>query len=286
MTRLRSGDFSARVRVSATDEIGTLEEGFNLTAQRLAESYEALEERNRELSEALDRIEFLEKVKRGLDRFVPDTVSRLVEENPDDPDLEKAAKDLTVMFLDIEGYTRLSEQLPRERLNEVIERYFSLFITDIHNENGDINETAGDGLMILFQGENPDEHASAAVRAALAIVEKTADANAAIDDARKSHPPIQVNIGIGSGVCHVGSTRIKGAAGERWTYTATGPVTNVGARLCGAATKGQILLAPETADRLGGKFRLENIGSVSLKNVGDPVDVWEAKPDRRDTPRG
>ena len=57
-------------------------------------------------------------------------------------------------------------------------------------------------------------------------------------------------------------------------------------RLCGAATKGQILLTPETAERLGGKFRLESIGSVSLKNVGDPVEVWEAKQDRRDTPRG
>jgi len=139
--------------------------------------------------------------------------------------------------------------------------------------------------MILFQGENPDEHASTAVRAALAIAEKTAAANAAIDDARKSHPPIQVNIGIGSGVSHVGSTRIKGAAGERWTYTATGPVTNVGARLCGTATEGQILLGPETAERLGGKFHLKYMGPVSLKNVCDPVEVWEAKPDRRTAPR-
>ena len=139
--------------------------------------------------------------------------------------------------------------------------------------------------MILFQGENPDEHASTAVRAALAIAEKTAAANAAIDDARKSHPPIQVNIGIGSGGSHVGSTRIKGAAGERWTYTATGPVTNVGARLCGTATEGQILLGPETAERLGGKFHLKYMGPVSLKNVCDPVEVWEAKPDRRTAPR-
>ncbi len=144
------------------------------------------------------------------------------------------------------------EQLPRERLNELIERYFSLFLSDIHEQNGDINETAGDGLMILFQGENPDEHATAAVRAALAIAEKTAATNDANEEARKSHPPIQVNIGIGSGVCHVGSTRIKGVAGERWTYTATGPVTNVGARHCGAATEGHILLTPDTAERLGG----------------------------------
>jgi class 3 adenylate cyclase len=281
MAQLRGGDFSVRVRASATDEIGALEEGFNHTAKRLSESYEALEERNRELAEALERVDFLEKVKRGLDRFVPDTVSRLVEENPDDPNLEKMAKDITVLFLDIEGYTRLSESIPREQLNELIERYFSLFISDIHDENGDINETAGDGLMILFQGENPDEHASSAVRAALAIAEKTEAANNSVDDARRAHPPIQVNIGIGSGVCHVGSTRIKGAAGERWTYTATGPVTNIGARLCGSATRGQIFLSPETAERVSGRFRIEKIGPLELKNVGNQIEAWEVKPDRR-----
>jgi len=165
MARLRRGDFSVRVPVTATDEIGAAEEGFNLMARRLAESYEALEARNRELTEALERVSFLERVKQGLNRFVPDTVRRLIEENPDAPGLHKAAKDVTVLFLDIEGYTRLSEELPREKLNEVIERYFSLYLSDIHAGEGDVNETAGDGLMILFQHGNPDEHALARLSA-------------------------------------------------------------------------------------------------------------------------
>jgi class 3 adenylate cyclase/HAMP domain-containing protein len=274
MARLRAGDFSVRVRVSATDEIGILEEGFNLTAQRLSESYEALEERNRELAEAIGRIEFLEKVKRGLNRFVPDTVSRLIEENPDAPDLHKEPKDVTVLFLDVEGYTRLSEKLTREKLNELIERYFSLYIDDIHAEKGDINETAGDGLMILFQEGNPDEHAASAVRAALSIGEKTTAANS---EAGGDHPHISVNIGICSGVCHVGSTRLQGVAGERWTFTATGPVTNLAARLGDRAQKEQIFVNSETAERVKGRFFLENVGLVTLKNVSDPVEVWEAK---------
>ena len=273
MARLRGGDFSVRVRLTATDEISALEEGFNLTAQRLSESYEALEARNRELAEALDRVSFLESVKRSLDRFVPETARRIIEENPDAPALQKMAKDVTVLFLDIEGYTRLSEELPREKLNELIEHYFSLYLPDIRAAGGDINETAGDGLMIIFQNGNPDEHALAAVRAALTIVEKTAAANR---EATGAHPAISVNIGICSGVCHVGTTRLKGAAGERWTFTATGPVTNLAARLGDHARNGQSLLSRETAQRVSGRVDLRKLGLVSLKNVSEPVEVWEA----------
>lgn len=273
MARLRGGDFSVRVRVSATDEIGALEEGFNLMAQRLSESYQALEARNRELAAALDRVAFLESVKRGLDRFVPETVRRLIEENPDAPALHKMAKDVTILFLDIEGYTRLSEELPREKLNELIEHFFSLYLPDIRAAGGEINETAGDGLMIIFQQGNPDEHALAAVRSSLAILEKTAAANR---EAGGAHPPVLVNIGICSGVCHVGSTRLQGVVGERWTFTATGPVTNLAARLGDHARDGQAFLSRETAQRVRGRVSLRRLGLVSLKNISEPVEVWEA----------
>ncbi len=274
MARLRRGDFSVRVPVTATDEIGAAEEGFNQMAQRLAENCEALEARNRELTEALERVSFLERVKQGLNRFVPDTVRRLIEENPDAPGLHKAAKDVTVLFLDIEGYTRLSEELPREKLNEVIERYFSLYLPDIHAGEGDVNETAGDGLMILFQHGNPDEHALAAVRTALGILGKTATANR---EWGKAHAPLSVNIGICSGVCHVGSTRFMGVTGERWTFTATGPVTNLAARLGDHARSGQVIVSQETAQRVGDRFLLKRLGRVSLKNVSEPVEVWEVE---------
>jgi class 3 adenylate cyclase/HAMP domain-containing protein len=274
MARLRGGDFSVREPVRATDEIGGLAEGFNLMAERLSHSYAALETRNRELAGALDRVAFLESVKRGLDRFVPDTVRRALEENPDATALQKRTQDVTVLFLDIEGYVRLSEQLPREGLTALVERYFSLFLSDIRVEGGDINETAGDGLMILFQAGGPDEHAAAAVRAALAIREKTAAANR---DARAVHPPIVVNVGISSGVCDLGLIKLHGAAGERWTFTATGPVTNLAARLGDRATGGQILASGETARRLHGPFRLTNLGALSLKNISNPVEAWEVE---------
>ena len=274
MARLRDGHFDTREPVTATDEIGAVAEGFNLMAGRLSESYAALEARNRELAEALDRVVFLERVKHGLDRFVPETVRRAIEENPDAPGLGKTARDVTVLFLDIEGYSRLSEELSRPTMNAVVERYFSLFLAPIRAEGGDINETAGDGLMIVF----PDgAHAAAAVRAALAIREETARLNR---DPSRHHPPIAVNIGISSGECDVGTTRFAAPMGERWTFTASGPVTNLAARLGSHATGGQILLAPETALRVLDRFLVRSLGPVSLKNLSSPVQVLEVEGER------
>ncbi|MEO8441118.1 MAG: adenylate/guanylate cyclase domain-containing protein [Betaproteobacteria bacterium] len=274
MASLREGRFDTREPVNATDEIGAVTEGFNLMTERLSQSYADLATRNRELAAALDRVIFLEHVKRSLDRFVPETVRRAIEANPDAPGLAKQAKDVTVLFLDIEGYTRLSEELPRPALNALVERYFSLFLTTIRAEEGDINETAGDGLMIIFQAGAPDVHAAAAVRAALAIRKQTIAAN---QNADPTHPPIQVNIGISSGECDVGTTRFEGPAGERWTFTATGPVTNLAARLGDRATGGQILLSPQTARRVRDSFSVRSVGALALKNLSHPVEAWEVQ---------
>ena len=117
-------------------------------------------------------------------------------------------------------------------------------------------------------------YAPAAVRAALAIRRETARAN--LDPGRR-HPPIAVNIGISSGECDVGATRFAGHMGERWTFTASGPVTNLAARLGSHATGGQILLAPETALRVLDRFLVRSLGPVSLKNLSSPVEVLEVE---------
>lgn len=164
--------------------------------------------------------------------------------------------------------------MPRPALNALVERYFSLFLAPIRVEGGDINETAGDGLMIIFQSSEPGVHAAAAVRAALAIKDLTTVAN---QNADTTHPPIHVNIGIGSGECDVGATRFQGPAGERWTFTTSGPVTDLAARLGDRATGGQILLAAETARRVRDRFPVRSVGPVALKNLSHPAEAWEVQ---------
>ena len=79
----------------------------------------------------------------------------------------------------------------------------------------------------------------------------------------------------------MGSTRLREISGERWTFTATGPVTNLAARLGDRAEGGQILLSPETARRVEGKFRLQSLGEQTLKNMAEPVEAWEVFEENR-----
>jgi class 3 adenylate cyclase len=80
-------------------------------------------------------------------------------------------------------------------------------------------------------------------------------------------------MGINSGLALVGSTRFEGLHGTRWTFTASGPVTNLAARLAGIAEAGHILLGPETARRLEGRYHLQRLGRECLKNIAEAVDV-------------
>jgi class 3 adenylate cyclase len=241
---------------------------------RLEGMIEDLNRKNIELEKTLRKVELLENIKTHLGKFVPESVRKIIESTPDAPDLEKREADVSVLFLDIAGYTRLSETVPPERMNTLIETYFSSFLDHIHQNKGDINETAGDGLMIIFQDPDERAHALNALATALAIRERTALINR---DLEGRFEPVVVNIGINSGRASVGSTRFEGITGTRWTYTASGPVTNVAARIGSLARNGEILLGGETARRVGDACALARTGPQRLKNVKVPIEVFRVQ---------
>lgn len=221
------------------------------------------------LKHTVDRkLREMSRIKDHFAKFVPEAVKRLVTANPDAPELAKRECDVTVLFLDISGYVRLSERLPASVLNTLVERYFSTFLDRIHDAGGDINETAGDGFMAIFQDTTSQRHAVTAVDSALALLAATDALN------RENHEqPLAVHMGINSGTALVGSTRFEGQRGTRWTFTASGPVTNLAARLAGIAAAGQILAGPETIRRLQDRYCLQRLGREHLKNFTEAVDV-------------
>jgi class 3 adenylate cyclase len=212
----------------------------------------------------------MDQILTHLRPFVPETVQRIVEKDPSAPSLEKRDVDVSVLFLDVAGYTKISESLTQEKVNFIIEKYFSSFLDVIYTHQGDINETAGDGLMVIFQG-TPEENALDASRSALEIRKRTMEIN---DELKGRFQPIDVNMGINSGVASVGMSRFHGAAGTRMTFTATGPVTNLAARIAAAAKDGDILVGPETAERIKKEITLHDRGRKSFKNVKGKVRVY------------
>jgi class 3 adenylate cyclase len=223
-----------------------------------------------DLSASLKQIQILESIKSNLAKFVPQTVQDMIEESPESTGIfDKREKDLSVMFADMVGYTRLSSQLPLDEVNGIIERYFGAFLDEILRHGGDVNETAGDGLMVLFQHDDPAEHARSAVRAALGIQRLTREINIE----REGQIPIGMHIGVNSGTASVGATKISGAGGgNRWTYTASGPMTNISARV--GALGSEIAITEATQVRLGSGFELEPLGPQTLKNVAEPIGAY------------
>ena len=221
------------------------------------------------LKHTIDRkIHELRRVKDHFAKYVPEVVKRLVAANPEAPELAKREQDVSVLFLDISGYARLSAQLPPDMLNRLVERYFSTFLDRIHEAGGDINETAGDGFMAIFHDVDGRAHAVTAVETALALL----DATEALNETNGAQP-LSIHMGLNSGLALVGSTRLEGMRGTRWTFTASGPVTNLAARLAATAGAGQLLVGPETVRRLGDGFRLERLGHACLKNLDEAVEI-------------
>jgi class 3 adenylate cyclase len=124
--------------------------------------------------------------------------------------------------------------------------------------------------MIIFQG-TAEQNALHASRAALDIHHRTQEINAELEG---RFEPVCVNMGINSGVASVGMTQFRGAAGTRMTYTATGPVTNLAARIASSATHGDILVGSGTADRIQSKLKVYDRGFMKFKNVKEKVRIF------------
>jgi DNA-binding response OmpR family regulator len=208
------------------------------------------------------------RVRDHFAKFVPEAVKRLVAANPDAPELAKQEHDVSVLFVDISGYSRLAERVTPMDLNALVERYFGSFLDRITDAGGDINETSGDGFMAIFQDGDPVAHTVRTVNAALMLLALTEALNQ-----KELDNPLAIHIGINSGPALVGSTRFEGRRGTRWTFTASGMVTTLAARLAGAAGDGELLAGPETVRRLGGRYRLERVGRERLKNLTELIEV-------------
>ena len=220
-----------------------------------------------------------EKIKIGqmlthLSPFVPQSVRQIVENDPELLKQEKEKKDVTVLFLDLEGYTRLSSHRSEIEVNEIVEKMFSSFVDPIHRSGGDINETAGDGLMIIFKNYNPKGNAINAIKAAFDVDRISQQMNRKINEGSK---PINVNMGINSGFALVGLSQFKGSLDTRMTYTATGPVTNLAARLADHAKGGDILIGEETKQLVEGLWPIFDLGQVHIKGLDDPMKIYSLK---------
>ncbi len=177
-------------------------------------------------------------------------------------------KEVTVLFVDVQGSTELAGVLDPEEFHTVMDGAFQLMLDAVHRWEGTVNQFTGDGIMALFGAPIAHEdHARRALHAALEI--QRGFAEYAVRLRRDKGLAVQVRLGLNSGPVVVG------AIGDdlRMDYTAQGLTTNLAARMQQAADPGTILVAP-SAHRLGeGYFRFKPVGPLRVRGMPDPVEA-------------
>ena len=173
----------------------------------------------------------------------------------------------TVMFIDLCGFTAISENTTPDVVVTMLNTYFEVMVKEIIAQEGHIDKFIGDAIMAVFRG---DYHLDRALDAALAVrhqINKLPEVNST-----KQFKP-NVSIGIKSGEMisgNIGSSSLK-----RLDYTVIGDTVNIAARLQDAAQPNQILISEDCYEQVKEAFQCKKMGSISLKNKAQPLMTYE-----------
>jgi class 3 adenylate cyclase/AmiR/NasT family two-component response regulator len=172
----------------------------------------------------------------------------------------------TVAFIDICGFTAISENVAPDAVVHLLNSYFDVMVKEILAQEGFIDKFIGDAIMAVFRD---DHHLDRAIEACLAV-------RAQIDKlpvlSKEVNFKPSVTIGLNSGEMISGN--IGSASLKRLDYTVIGDVVNTAQRIQSAAKPGQILVDDALYQKVKDSFRFEEIGEVKLKNKTVPKRVW------------
>ncbi|MDB4922006.1 adenylate/guanylate cyclase domain-containing protein [Mucilaginibacter sp.] len=176
--------------------------------------------------------------------------------------------DATVMFIDVCGFTAITEQVPANTVVTLLNGLFDNIVKEIIAQGGHVDKFMGDAVMAVFRG---NYHLDKAIDVALVVREQLKNMEE-IKLGDVSYKPA-VSIGINSGEMvsgNIGSVSLK-----RLDYTVIGDAVNLSQRLQSAAKAGQIIITEEVYHKAKESFKCEKIGEVTLKNKAKPVTIYE-----------
>ncbi|MFP4342908.1 MAG: adenylate/guanylate cyclase domain-containing protein, partial [Cyclobacteriaceae bacterium] len=173
----------------------------------------------------------------------------------------------TVAFIDICGFTSISENEPADKVVALLNTYFDIMVKEIIKEEGIVDKFLGDAVMASFKGPY---HLDRAMDVCLAIRRAIHEADIGLDT--DSNRP-EVSIGINSGEMvwgNIGSAKLR-----RLDFTVIGDAVNVAARLQSAAGKGQILISGKAYGKVKESFTCREVGEIKMRNKKEPILAYE-----------
>ncbi|HKI87679.1 MAG TPA: adenylate/guanylate cyclase domain-containing protein [Draconibacterium sp.] len=173
----------------------------------------------------------------------------------------------TVVFIDICGFTSISENESPDTVVKLLNSYFNVMVNEIIAQGGFIDKFIGDAIMAVFRG---DYHLDRAIDSSLAVRNKISELPSVSENVTFK-PNVSIGINCGEMVSgNIGSVSLR-----RLDYTVIGDTVNVAQRLQSAAGEGQILITENSYQKIKEFFKCEKIGTLSLKNKADEIVTYE-----------
>jgi adenylate cyclase len=232
-----------------------------LLHDELAEWNRTLAQRVEQQLAQLDRLERLKRF------FSPHLAELIVSGDAEDP-LRSHRREITVVFLDLRGFTAFAETSEPEEVMGVLREYHAAMGRVILEHEGTLERFTGDGMMIFFNDPLPvPDGPERAVRMAVAMRERVDEL---LVKWRKRGYELDFGVGIAQGYATIGAIGFEG----RMDYGAIGTVTNLAARLCGEAKPRQILIAQRLFGNVESLVEVEELGGLTLKGFSRPVPAY------------
>lgn len=257
---IESGNFTARTQSTSQDELGALAVAVN------------------HMAEGLQRREYIEKT---FSRYIdPKVAERILSGNQDEVNIAGQRLSATVLFADIRGFTRLSEQMPPEEVIKVLNTYFGIMVTTVKNYGGVIDKFIGDAMLCVWGVPHSISNGTElAVQCAWQMQQGMQRLNQ--DFVRNGLPEIGVGIGIHFGTVVAGTL----GSSDRMEYTVIGDVVNTAQRVESKAAANMILLTEEAYGAVKQFVKAHSMGSFSLKGKAAPVPLWQVSEVNENSPQ-
>jgi adenylate cyclase len=235
---------------------------------RIKQMHDSLDEWNRTLAEKVDQqVAEIERMRR-LKRYLSPQVAEALLKSEDENLFKSHRREITVIFLDLRGFTAFSDSAEPEEVMELLRTYHAEMGKLIFKYEGTLERFAGDGIMIFFNDPIPCENHTE--KAVLMAVEMRARVRELRGGWLKRGYDLDLGIGFATSYATLGNIGFE----ERMDYGAVGNVTNLAARLCDEAKGGQILTNQKTLSKVEDLVEAEPVGERQLKGFGRPVSAF------------
>jgi len=242
---------------------------------RIKEYYDKVQSQTIELAElnktlekrVKDQVEHIEKMGQ-LKRFLPPNLAELILDEDEVDPLKPHRRDITVVFLDLRGFTAFTSESEPEEVMAVLNEFHSEMGKLIVEHEGTIDSFSGDGIMIIFNDPLPiPEPTAQAVKMVVAMRKEIENLKTGW---QKNGYDLDCGFGIAQGYATIGGIGFEG----RRDYSAIGSVPNLAARLCDKAKGGQILISQKNLGKIEDIVEAEAIDELNLKGFNHPVSTF------------